>query len=139
MNILVIDAQGGGIGKLLITTIRRDIPSAHITAVGTNTNATMNMMKAGADDAATGENPVIVACRSADVIVGPAGIAIADSMLGEITPRMALAVARSQAKRVLIPFNQCNNIIVGIAKAGMASLVQAAVDEIRRDDGNSIC
>ena len=139
MNILVIDAQGGGIGKLLITTIRRDIPSAHITAVGTNTNATMNMMKAGADDAATGENPVIVACRSADVIVGPAGIAIADSMLGEITPRMALAVSQSHAKRVLIPFNQCNNIIVGIAKAGMASLVQAAVDEIRKDEGNGIC
>ena len=139
MNILVIDAQGGGIGKLLITAIKRDIPSAHITAVGTNTNATMNMMKAGADDAATGENPVIVACRSADVIVGPAGIAIADSMLGEITPRMALAVAQSHAKRVLIPFNQCNNIIVGIAKAGMASLVQAAVDEIRKDEGTGLC
>ncbi len=133
MNILVIDAQGGGIGKLLITAIKRDIPSARITAVGTNTNATMNMMKAGADEAATGENPVIVASRSADVIVGPVGIAIADSMLGEITPRMALAVAQSQARRVLIPFNQCGNVIVGIAKAGIPSLVQAAVDEIKAD------
>ena len=133
MNILIIDAQGGGIGKLLITAIKRDIPSAHITAVGTNTNATMNMMKAGADDAATGENPVIVACRSADVIVGPVGIAIADSMLGEITPRMALAVAQSKAKRVLIPFNQCRNIVVGIERAGVASLVQAAVNEIQSD------
>ena len=136
MNILIIDAQGGGIGKLLITAIKRDIPSAHITAVGTNTNATMNMMKAGADEAATGENPVIVACRSADVIVGPVGIAIADSMLGEITPRMALAVAQSKAKRVLIPFNQCNNIVVGIAKAGVTALVQAAVDEIRNGESD---
>lgn len=133
MNILVIDAQGGGIGKLLITAIKRDIPSAHITAVGTNTSATMNMMKAGADEAATGENPVVVACRSADVIVGPVGIAIADSMLGEITPRMALAVAQSQAKRVLIPFNQCRNIVVGIERAGIAALVQAAIYEIQSD------
>lgn len=133
MKILVIDAQGGGIGKQLITALKRDIPDARITAVGTNSSATMNMLKAGADEAATGENPVIVACRTADVIVGPVGIVIADSMLGEITPQMALAVAQSSAKRVLIPFNHCGNVISGIGRMGMSALVQAAVDEIRND------
>ncbi|MBP5331283.1 MAG: DUF3842 family protein, partial [Lachnospiraceae bacterium] len=88
MNILIIDAQGGGIGKQLISEIRKDIPDAHILAVGTNSAATMAMLKAGADEAATGENPVVVASKKADIIIGPIGIVIADSMLGEITPLM---------------------------------------------------
>ena len=133
MNILVIDAQGGGIGKQLITAVRQALPAVYIMAVGTNSNATMNMLKAGPDEAATGENPVIVGCRKADIIVGPIGIVIADSMLGEITPAMALAVSQSRAHRILIPFNQCGNVLIGISKMSISALVQAAVDEIKRE------
>ena len=132
MNILVIDAQGGGIGKQLVSEIKEKIPAAHITAVGTNTTATMAMLKAGADEAATGENPIIVACRKADVITGPVGIVIADSLLGEVTPASAMAVAQSPAKRVLIPFSQCDNIIVGMSDKSTGSLIQSAVEEISR-------
>lgn len=133
LRILVIDAQGGGIGKQLITLIKQEMPSAYVMAVGTNSTATTSMLKAGADEAATGENPVVVACRSADIIVGSLGIVIADSMLGEITPKMAVSVAQSSAKRILIPFNQCHNVIVGSDKTGTASLVQAAVEEIKKE------
>ena len=135
MKILVIDAQGGGIGKQLVTAIKREIPDAHVTAVGTNTAATTAMMKAGADEAATGENPVIVGCRRADVIVGPVGIVIADSLFGEVTPEMALAVARSNARRILIPFNQCGNIIAGVSDLGTGELIRSALLEIKKYAG----
>ena len=132
MKILVIDAQGGGLGKQLIAAIKEKMPYAAVTAVGANAAATAAMLIAGADQAATGENAVIVACRKADVIVGPLGIAIADSLLGEITPAMALAVAQSPAKRVLLPLNRCDNIIVGVSEHSLGGLVQEAVDTISR-------
>ena len=137
MNILVIDGQGGGIGRQLITAIKQEIPSAFITAIGTNSMAAMNMLKAGADEGASGENPVVVCCRKAAIIVGPVGIAIADSMLGEITPKMAEAVARSNAKRILIPYNHCGNVIVGIPNMSMSALIRLAVEEIKRDEASS--
>lgn len=132
MNILVIDAQGGGIGKQLVAAIKQEIPSARVTAVGTNSAATTAMLKAGADEAATGENSVAVACRKADIIVGPVGIVIADSLLGEVTPKMALAVSQSGAKRILIPFNHCDNVIVGIKDYSTGTLIKHAVDEIKK-------
>lgn len=132
MKILVIDAQGGGIGKQVVTAIKRDMPQTEITAVGTNTIATTAMMKAGADHAATGENAVIVGCRHADVIIGPVGIVIADSLYGEITPRMALAVGQSDAKRLLIPVNHCNNIIVGISDLSLGRLIDEILNEIKK-------
>ncbi|MCH5324261.1 MAG: DUF3842 family protein [Eubacterium sp.] len=134
MNILVIDAQGGGIGKQLVTAVKQNIPSANVTAVGTNSTATLAMLKAGADGAATGENAVIVGCRTADIIIGPIGIAIADSMLGEVTPKMALAVAQSNAKRILIPFNHCDTVIVGISDFNIGRLVQSVINEIQSEN-----
>lgn len=113
MNILVIDAQGGGLGKQIVSAIKKSYPDRKITAVGTNSVATSNMLKAGADHAATGENAVVVGCRKADIIIGPIGIVIADSLFGEITPKMATAVGRSNAKRLLIPMNQCDTMILG--------------------------
>ncbi len=133
MNILVIDGQGGGIGRQLITALKQELPSVHILAVGSNNTATANMLKAGADEAATGENPVVVGCRKADIIAGPVGIVIADSMLGEITPKMAAAVAQSSAKRILIPYNQCGNVIVGVSGQSMSALIRLAVEEITRE------
>ena len=131
MNILVVDAQGGGIGKMLVAAIKEHIPGAVVTAVGTNTAATSAMLKAGADVAATGENAVVVGARSADVIVGPVGIAIADSLHGEITPRMAVAIGRSAARRILIPLNQCNNIIAGVSGMTPARLVQSVLEILK--------
>ena len=131
MNILVIDAQGGGVGKQLVTAIKQTIPHVLVIAVGTNSAATSAMLKAGADNAATGENAVVVACRKADVIVGPIGIVIADSLLGEITPSMAAAVGQSRAKRILIPFNHCDTILVGVSDFNIGKLVKNAVTEIQ--------
>ena len=125
MKVLVIDGQGGGIGKLLVAGIKSEYPDFFVTAVGANSIATSAMLKAGADAAATGENAVLVGCRRADV-----GIIVADSLLGEITPEMARAIGQSDAKRVLIPVNHCDNIVVGVGDIPMARLVQAAVKEI---------
>lgn len=132
MKILVIDAQGGGVGKQLIAAVKQKVPDAVITAVGTNSTATAAMLKAGADYAATGENAVVVACRKADVIIGPVGIVIADALLGEITAVMAAAVAQSDAKRILLPFNHCDNIIVGVSDFHVRRLVQGAVEELMK-------
>ena len=132
MHILVIDAQGGGIGRQLVAGLRQAVPGAEITAVGTNSAATAAMHRAGADHAATGENAVVVACRKADIIVGPIGMVIADSLFGEITPVMAAAVGQSNAKRVLIPFNHCDNILVGVPNTSVSALLQEAVDVVRQ-------
>lgn len=130
MNILVIDAQGGGIGKQIVAAVRKEFPHVKIVAVGTNSLATSAMLRAGADEAATGENAVVVCARKADIIAGPVGIVIADSLLGEITPVMATAVGQSPAVRVLIPVNHCGNIICGVSDQPMAKLVQNAVANI---------
>ena len=132
MMILVVDGQGGGLGRLLVRELKGAFPQAEIAAVGTNSTAANAMMKAGADFAATGENAVVVNCRHADIIVGAVGIVIADSMWGEITPRMAQAVGQSDARRVIIPINLCSNLVVGVSEMSMSKLVQAAVDTVRR-------
>lgn len=131
MNILVIDAQGGGIGKQLVAAIKQNVADAVITAVGTNSTATAAMLKAGADYGATGENAVVVGCRKADIIVGPIGIVIADALFGEITPRMAKAVGQSAAKRILVPISHCENIVVGIAALSISAMVQEVVNVIQ--------
>lgn len=130
MNVLVVDAQGGGVGKQLVAAIKKQYPNVTVTAVGANSAAASAMLKAGADHSATGENAVIVNCRRADVIVGPIGIVIADSLLGEITPSMALAVSQSNAKRILLPMNHCDNIVVGVSDLNLGKLIQQAVDKI---------
>ena len=132
MHILVIDGQGGGIGKQLVEEIRKALPEAFITAAGTNSIATSAMIKAGADNGATGENAVIVGCRNADIIAGPMGIVIADSLLGEITPAMAAAVGQSPALRILLPVNRCKNLIIGIADMDIATMIKKAVEEIKK-------
>ena len=136
MHILVIDGQGGGIGKQLVEEIRKALPEAFITAAGTNSIATSAMIKAGADNGATGENAVIVGCRNADIIAGPMGIVIADSLLGEITPSMAVAVGQSSALRILLPVNRCKNLIIGIADMDIATMVKKAAEEIKKNVQN---
>ena len=130
-NVLVIDGQGGGLGRQLVAAIAAACPEAELTAVGTNSLAANAMLKAGAARAATGENAVVVNCRHADVIVGPIGIVIADALLGEITPAMAAAVCQSDATRVLIPINHCDNIVVGVPDQSIGQLVTAAVEKVK--------
>ena len=132
MNILVMDAQGGGIGKQVVTAVRTRFPDVTIIAVGTNAAATTAMLRAGADEGATGENAAVVCCRRADVIIGPVGIVIADAMLGEVTPRMAVAVGQSAAKRILIPVNHCANFIAGVADLSVGRLVDSVVAELEK-------
>ena len=132
MKILIIDGQSGRIGSQLIEALRERIKDAEITAVGTNSIATANMLKVSPDSAATGENPVIVACRKADVIAGPVGIVIADSLGGEVTPKMAKAVGQSNAARVLIPVNRCDNMVAGVGDVPLAALIRDAAGLIQK-------
>ncbi len=127
LNVLIVDGQGGGIGRQLVEEIKNSGLPCAVTAVGTNTAATAAMLKAGAEQGATGENAVKACCRDADVIMGPVGIAIADSLLGEITPEMALAVGQSRARRLLLPVNHCRNVIVGVSDLSVRALTAEAV------------
>lgn len=130
MTILVIDGQGGNIGRQLVKSIQERFPKEEILAIGTNSIATANMLKAGPDKAATGENAVIVSCRKADIIIGPVGIVIADALLGEVTPAMAAAVGQSMATRILIPMAKCQTYVAGVSTTSTASLLEDAMTKI---------
>ncbi len=140
-NILVIDGQGGKIGSSLVEALRASLDArnidAELTAVGTNSIATANMLKSNPDAAATGENPVVVNCRCADYITGPVGIVIADSLNGEVTAKMAAAVGESTATRVLIPVNRCRSMIAGVGNQTLAALIRDAVGIIISDLTNN--
>lgn len=128
--ILVIDGQGGGIGKALIEQIKKQLPNEQVVAVGTNTGATSAMLKAGADAGATGENAIVYNAQKADVISGPIGILLANAMYGEVTPAMAAAVSASESEKVLIPIVKCNTTIVGTQVKTMAQYIEEAVELI---------
>lgn len=130
MRVVIIDGQGGRIGQLLVERIREAALDCEVVAIGTNSIATTAMLKAGADRGATGENPVLVLCRDADVIVGPLGIIAADSLMGEITDKMAAAVAKSSATKLLLPVNMCNKIVAGTRSMTMSALISEAVTQL---------
>jgi len=130
MEILIIDGQGGNLGRQLVKRLKEAAPQADVTAVGTNSTATENMLKGGADRAATGENAVIVNARRAKIIAGPLGIVMADALLGEVTPAMAAAVGSSDAVRVLIPMNRCDTLVAGVGEKAMGELIEDGVKKI---------
>lgn len=130
MRIVVIDGQGGGVGKSLVEALRESCPHAELIAVGTNAAATANMMKGGTVNGATGENAVVYNCGRADVIVGPMGIVMANAMLGEITPKMAEAVSSSEASLFLIPMNKYHATVVGVESKKLAEYIEEAVEKI---------
>ncbi len=132
MNILVIDGQGGQLGAQIIKEISAKFSEVEVTAVGTNATATAAMLKAGAKRAATGENPVLVSVRRADVIIGPVGIVIADSLLGEITPKMAVAVGQADAVRILVPINKCENLIAGVPNISITELIKDVISRLEK-------
>ena len=129
-KILVIDGQGGQLGSQIVKALLAKFPDIAVTAIGTNATATSTMLKAGAASGATGENPVIVACRKADIIIGPIGIVIADALLGEITPAMAVAVGQADAVRILIPTNKCENLVAGVSNLSTTVLIQDAISKV---------
>ena len=136
MKIVVIDGQGGKMGRAIIEQLiaSRTSEETELYAVGTNGNATAAMMKAGADYGATGENPVVVACRDADVIIGPIGIVIADALLGEVTPVMAAAIGSSRAEKYLLPVNRCNTHLCGLRPASLSDLVKECVESVLKKE-----
>ncbi|MEG0912177.1 MAG: DUF3842 family protein [Oscillospiraceae bacterium] len=131
MKIVIIDGQGGSIGKAIVDQLKKNVTAYELTAIGTNSIAASNMLKAGADNVATGENPVIVACAEADIICGPIGIIQANALLGEITPAMSLAVSESHAKKVLIPMSKCRISVVGTQNMGLSDYIKLLVEEVK--------
>ena len=124
MELLVIDGQGGGIGKSIIVAVKKVYPQIFIIAVGTNSVATQTMKKAGADAVATGENAIIYNAKHASHIIGPIGIAFGNSMYGEISPAMAQAVSCSEAQKYFIPVSQCNGHVLGIETKTIQEYIQ---------------
>ena len=139
MTIVVIDGQGGKMGKGLVEQLKKFCPEDEILAIGTNSIATAAMLKAGADAGATGENPAIVGSRRADIIIGPMGIVIADSLLGEITPKMAVAIGQSSAKKVLIPVNRCQHFLVGCKELPLGEYVKLVAEEVEKIKAGAEC
>ena len=130
MKIVVIDGQGGSLGKAVVEQLVKKFPVDSIYCIGTNSTATAAMLKGGAKLGATGENPVVVACRDADYIIGPIGIIMADSMLGEISPAMAHSIGASNAQKVLIPINRCVTV-AGVQEMSMNDYITLAVESIK--------
>lgn len=132
MKIVIIDGQGGKMGKMLVEQLKQNMPEVELTAIGTNSIATASMLKAGADFGATGENPVVINCADADIIIGPLGITVANSLLGEITPTMAIAIGQSKAQKVLIPINRCNTTVVGTQELSFSEYVLLTMQLVKK-------
>ena len=128
MKILIIDGQGGRIGRMLVEQLKKTDPTLPLIVIGTNSIATATMLKAGADEGATGENPVIYNSADADIIIGPIGIITANSLLGEITPSMSVAISSSRARKILIPINKCNCIIMGVQNMTLSEYINLAAE-----------
>ncbi len=132
MRIAVIDGQGGGIGKSIIEKLRLSLgQSLDIIALGTNVLATSAMLKAGADEGASGENAILVNAPKVDLIIGSLGIIAANSMLGELSPAMARAIAESPAKKLLIPLNRCNLYVIGARNETLPQYIDEMVETVK--------
>ncbi len=133
MKIVIVDGQGGRLGKLLVEAVKDRLPQAEVFAFGTNALAAAAMLKAGADHAAAGENPVVRGVMDADAVLGPIGIIVAHAILGEVTPAMAEAVGGCQARKFLIPMNNCGVSVAGVKERPLPAYVAQAVEELVKE------
>lgn len=133
MKIVIVDGQGGRLGKLLVEGVKARLPQAQVYALGTNSIATATMLKAGADFGATGENPVIRGVMDADAVLGPVGIVVAHAILGEVTPALAEAVGGCRARKFLVPMNSCGVVVAGVKDQPLPAYVAQAMEEMARE------
>lgn len=132
LKIAVIDGQGGGIGSAIVRCLRDELQEGvEIIALGTNSTATSAMMKARANRGATGENAIARTSQDVDVIAGPISILMANSMLGELTPKMAETIASSKAEKLLIPMSQERVEVIGVAKEPLPHLVEGLIKKVK--------
>lgn len=131
MKIVILDGQGGRLGKLLVERVKSELPQAQVYALGTNSIATATMLKAGADFGATGENPVVRNVADADAVLGPVGIVVAHAILGEVTPKMAEAVGGCRARKFLVPMNSCGVVIAGVTEQTLSAYAFQAVEDMK--------
>lgn len=137
MKIVIVDGQGGRLGKLLVEGVKARLPQAQVYALGTNSIATATMMKAGADFGATGENPVIRGVMDADAVLGPVGIVVAHAILGEVTPAMAEAVGGCRARKFLVPMNSCGVMVAGVKEQPLSAYVAQAIELAAQELGGN--
>ena len=131
MVICVVDGQGGKIGSVIIAKLKERLKEhVEIIALGTNSLATQNMMKARANKGASGENAIVTTLRKVDIVIGTINILMANSMLGEFTPRMAQAVAESEAVKYILPVTQSNLVVVGIQALSIPQMIEVLVEEV---------
>lgn len=129
---MVMDGQGGGIGRAIIKRLRGTFgEEVEILALGTNSVATSQMMKAGANRGATGENAIIKTAPETDIIIGPLAIIMANSMMGEVTPGMSQAISSSNALKILIPLTQESVKIVGVSGEPLPHLIDQVIEIIK--------
>lgn len=131
MVVAVVDGQGGGIGKALVERIKKEMPKQQVVALGTNSVATGQMLRGGADDGATGENAIIHNMKHVDVVMGVIGILTANSMMGELSPAMSAAIGGSHTYKILLPLNRCHIHVVGVPERGMNEHISDAVKALK--------
>ncbi|HEY3375171.1 MAG TPA: DUF3842 family protein [Candidatus Aquicultor sp.] len=137
MKVLVVDGAGGSIGQQIIARLRESLPdSIEILALGTNAIAASNMMRAGANRGASGENAFRVTAPEADVIVGPISILIPNAFMGELTPAMAEYLSLSKARKVLLPLAQ-NIDLVGTSNLPLPHLMDETIRLVRAALGST--
>ena len=131
MRVAVVDGQGGGIGRAIVERIKKDLPGVEVTALGTNSAATGQMLRAGADNGATGENAIVHNMEHVDVVMGVIGILNANAMMGELSPTMALAIGSSHTYKILLPVNRCHIHVVSVEDIPLSVHLDNAVKALR--------
>jgi len=126
----VVDGQGGGIGRAIVEKVKKAFPDLEVIALGTNSVATGQMLKAGADEGATGENAIIHNMQHVDVVLGVIGILNANAMMGELTPAMATAIGGSHTHKILLPINRCHIHIVSVEEQSLGSHIDNLVEAL---------
>ncbi len=133
-RIAVIDGQGGGIGSLIVKRLKDEFgDEVEIFALGTNAAATSAMMKSRANKGATGENSIVRFADKFNMIIGPLSIVLANAMIGELTPKMAEAIASSNAKKILLPLNQEGIEIIGVEMEPLPHMIEKIIETVKKD------